>query len=194
MKIVHVSRMIGLAGVHCTHGFNRTGFLICAYLVEKMDWSIEAAVAAFAQARPPGIYKADYLKELFRRYGDVEDAPAAPALPEWCFDDEEDEGVDDDGNAVAQGSEPSSSHSSQGKKKKERLKMNAVFLEGVSVKGVTQVTSQPKLGQIQRKCQEFSEWDKSGFPGAQPVSMDRRNIRLLEQNVYKVSWKADGTR
>ncbi|XP_050960459.1 mRNA-capping enzyme [Labeo rohita] len=183
-----------LIGVHCTHGFNRTGFLICAYLVEKMDWSIEAAVAAFAQARPPGIYKADYLKELFRRYGDVEDAPAAPALPEWCFDDEEDEGVDDDGNAVAQGSEPSSSHSSQGKKKKERLKMNAVFLEGVSVKGVTQVTSQPKLGQIQRKCQEFSEWDKSGFPGAQPVSMDRRNIRLLEQNVYKVSWKADGTR
>uniref|UniRef100_A0A672JXN1 mRNA-capping enzyme n=1 Tax=Sinocyclocheilus grahami TaxID=75366 RepID=A0A672JXN1_SINGR len=184
-----------LIGVHCTHGFNRTGFLVCAYLVEKMDWSIEASVAAFAQARPPGIYKADYLKELFRRYGDVEDAPPAPALPEWCFGDEEDEDVDDDdGNAIAQGSEPSSSHSSQGKKKKERLKLNAMFLEGVSVKGVTQVTSQPKLGMIQRKCQEFSEWDKSGFPGAQPVSMDRRNIRLLEQNVYKVSWKADGTR
>nr|KAF6507718.1 RNA guanylyltransferase and 5'-phosphatase [Rousettus aegyptiacus] len=46
-----------LIGVHCTHGFNRTGFLICAFLVEKMDWSIEAAVATFAQARPPGIYK-----------------------------------------------------------------------------------------------------------------------------------------
>ncbi|XP_048062170.1 mRNA-capping enzyme isoform X1 [Megalobrama amblycephala] len=183
-----------LIGVHCTHGFNRTGFLICAYLVEKMDWSIEAAVAAFAQARSPGIYKGDYLKELFRRYGDVEDAPAAPALPEWCFDDEEDEDVDDDGNAIAQGSEPSSSQSSQGKKKKERLKVGAVFLEGVSVKGVTQVTSQPKLGTIQRKCQEFSEWDKSGFPGAQPVSMDLRNIRLLEKNAYKVSWKADGTR
>ncbi|XP_077075768.1 mRNA-capping enzyme [Siphateles boraxobius] len=183
-----------LIGVHCTHGFNRTGFLICAYLVEKMDWSVEAAVAAFAQARSPGIYKGDYLKELFRRYGDVEDAPAAPALPEWCFDDEEEEDVDDDGNASAQGSEPSSSHSSQGKKKKERLKVGAVFLEGVSVKGVSQVTSQPKLGTIQRKCQEFSEWDKSGFPGAQPVSMDRRNIRLLEKNAYKVSWKADGTR
>lgn len=183
-----------LIGVHCTHGFNRTGFLICAYLVEKMDWSVEAAVAAFAQARSPGIYKGEYLKELFRRYGDVEDAPAAPALPEWCFDDEEDEDVDDDGNAGAQGSEPSSSHSSQGKKKKERLKVGAVFLEGVSVKGVSQITSQPKLGTIQRKCQEFSEWDRSGFPGAQPVSMDRRNIRLLEKNAYKVSWKADGTR
>ncbi|KAI7799344.1 mRNA-capping enzyme [Triplophysa rosa] len=182
-----------LIGVHCTHGFNRTGFLMCAYLVEKMDWSIEAAVAAFTQARPPGIYKAEYLKELFRRYGDVEDAPAPPALPEWCFEDDDEE-VDDDGNPVAQASEPSSSHSSHVKKKKERLKLGAVFLEGVSVKSVTQVTSQPKLGEIQRKCQQFSEWDKSGFPGAQPVSMDRRNIRLLEQNVYKVSWKADGTR
>uniref|UniRef100_A0A8K9X6Q3 RNA guanylyltransferase and 5'-phosphatase n=1 Tax=Oncorhynchus mykiss TaxID=8022 RepID=A0A8K9X6Q3_ONCMY len=49
-------------GVHCTYGFNRTGFLICAYLVEKMDWSIEAAVAAFAQARAPGICKGDTSK------------------------------------------------------------------------------------------------------------------------------------
>ncbi|TRY59183.1 hypothetical protein DNTS_032428 [Danionella cerebrum] len=186
-----------LIGVHCTHGFNRTGFLISAYLVEKMDWSVEAAVAAFAQARPPGIYKGDYLKELFRRYGDVEDAPAAPSLPDWCFDEEEeedDDGEEQQGTGSSTGTEPGSSHFSQGKKKKERLKLDAVFLEGVSVKGVSQVTTQPKLGDIQRKCQKFSEWEKSGFPGAQPVSMDRRNIRLLEHNAYKVSWKADGTR
>ncbi|KAJ3606433.1 hypothetical protein NHX12_025954 [Muraenolepis orangiensis] len=159
-----------LIGVHCTHGFNRTGFLICAYLVEKMDWSVEAAVAAFSQSRAPGIYKGDYLKELFRRYGEVEDAPAAPDLPE-C-----------------------SSGSTPGKRKKERLKMGAVFLEGMTVKGVTQLTTQPKLGEIQRRCQEFAEWEKSGFPGAQPVSMDRRNLLFLEQKQYKVSWKADGTR
>ncbi|XP_044024265.1 mRNA-capping enzyme isoform X3 [Siniperca chuatsi] len=182
-----------LIGVHCTHGFNRTGFLICAYLVEKMDWSVEAAVAAFGQARAPGIYKGDYLKELFRRYGDEEDTPPAPALPEWCFDEDDGE-VDDDGNAVGQESGPSSSGSTPGKRKKEKLKLGAVFLEGITVKGVTQVTTQPKLGEIQRKCQEMAEWDKSGFPGAQPVSMDRQNLRFLEQNPYKVSWKADGTR
>lgn len=181
-----------LIGVHCTHGFNRTGFLICAYLVEKMDWSVEAAMAAFSQARAPGIYKGEYLKELFRRYGDEEDAPAAPALPEWCFDDEDPE-VDDDGNAV-QESGPSSSGSASGKRRKEKLKLGAVFLEGITVKGVTQITTQPKLGQIQRLCQEMAEWDKSGFPGAQPVSMDRQNLRFLEQSPYKVSWKADGTR
>lgn len=181
-----------LIGVHCTHGFNRTGFLICAYLVEKMDWSVEAAVAAFSQARAPGIYKGEYLKELFRRYGDEEDAPAAPALPEWCFDDEDPE-VDDDGNSV-QESGPSSSGSAPGKRRKEKLKLGAVFLEGITVKGITQITTQPKLGQIQRLCQEMAEWDKSGFPGAQPVSMDRQNLRFLEQSPYKVSWKADGTR
>ncbi|KAL0967312.1 hypothetical protein UPYG_G00250610 [Umbra pygmaea] len=184
-----------LIGVHCTHGFNRTGFLICAYLVEKMDWSVEAAVAAFAQARAPGIYKGDYLKELFRRYGDVEDAPAPPALPEWCFEDDDGD-QDDDGNTIGQDSQsgPSSSGSGPGKRRKERLKMGAIFLEGITVNGVSQVTTQPKLAEIQRKCQEFAEWEKSGFPGAQPVSMDRRNLRLLEQNPYKVSWKADGTR
>lgn len=84
--------------------------------------SVEAAVAAFGQARAPGIYKGDYLKELFRRYGDEEDTPPTPALPEWCFDDDEGE-VDDDGNAVGQESGPSSSGSAPGKRKKEKLKL-----------------------------------------------------------------------
>uniref|UniRef100_A0A8V5H5Z8 mRNA-capping enzyme n=1 Tax=Melopsittacus undulatus TaxID=13146 RepID=A0A8V5H5Z8_MELUD len=180
-------------GVHCTHGFNRTGFLICAFLVEKLDWSIEAAVATFAQARPPGIYKADYLKELFRRYGDEDDAPSPPELPEWCFDDDEEED-DDNGKTGGQESEPGSSSTSFGKRRKERLKLGAIFLEGVTVKCVTQVTTQPKLGGIQQKCQQFCGWEGSGFPGAQPVSMDKQNIKFLEQKPYKVSWKADGTR
>lgn len=29
---------LSVIGVHCTHGYNRTGFLICAYLIEKLDW------------------------------------------------------------------------------------------------------------------------------------------------------------
>lgn len=33
--------------------------------------------------RKPGIYKSDYIDELFRRYGDVSDAPAVPKLPDW---------------------------------------------------------------------------------------------------------------
>lgn len=72
-------------GVHCTHGFNRTGFLIVAYMVERMDCSVEAALLAFAQARPPGIYKEDYIRELFRRYEDEDEQFPVPALPDWCF-------------------------------------------------------------------------------------------------------------
>ncbi|ELW59136.1 mRNA-capping enzyme [Tupaia chinensis] len=151
---------------------------------------IEAAVATFAQARPPGIYKGDYLKELFRRYGDIEEAPPPPVLPDWCFEDEEDEDEDEDGKKE---SEPGSS-ASFGKRRKERLKLGAIFLEGVTVRGVTQVTTQPKLGEVQQKCHQFCGWEGSGFPGAQPVSMDKQNIKLLEQKPYKVSWKADGTR
>ena len=85
--------------------------------------SIEAAVAAFSQARAPGIYKGDYLKELFRRYGDEEDAPPAPALPEWCFEDEDGGDGDNDCNAIGQESGPSSSGSWTGKRKKEKLKL-----------------------------------------------------------------------
>uniref|UniRef100_G1NLN0 mRNA-capping enzyme n=1 Tax=Meleagris gallopavo TaxID=9103 RepID=G1NLN0_MELGA len=155
--------------------------------------SIEAAVATFAQARPPGIYKGDYLKELFRRYGDEDDAPSPPELPEWCFEDDEEED-DDNGKTGGQESEPGSSSSSFGKRRKEHLKLGAVFLEGVTVKYVNQVTTQPKLGGIQQKCQQFCGWEGSGFPGAQPVSMDKQNIKFLEQKPYKVSWKADGTR
>jgi len=45
--------------------------------------SIEAALSVFSQMRPPGIYKQDYLSELFARYGDPEDTPVAPSLPAW---------------------------------------------------------------------------------------------------------------
>lgn len=40
-----------MIAVHCTHGFNRTGYLIVSYLVQVLDWSVEAAVAEFAKAR-----------------------------------------------------------------------------------------------------------------------------------------------
>lgn len=81
-------------------------------------------MAAFSQARTPGIYKGDYLRELFRRYGYVEDMPPPPALPEWCFDDEDTSEVDDDGNGVGQESGPSSSSgSAPGRRKKEKLKL-----------------------------------------------------------------------
>uniref|UniRef100_A0A1B0DMK0 mRNA-capping enzyme n=1 Tax=Phlebotomus papatasi TaxID=29031 RepID=A0A1B0DMK0_PHLPP len=47
----------GIVGVHSVHGFNRVGFLIVAYLVERLGFSVNAALATFTNAHPPGIYK-----------------------------------------------------------------------------------------------------------------------------------------
>ena len=54
--------------VHCRHGFNRTGYMLCRWAVVtgRMSTGRQAA-AAFAAARPPGMsvdnQKRDYLRE-----------------------------------------------------------------------------------------------------------------------------------
>lgn len=154
-------------GVHCTHGFNRTGFLIISYLVEQFSWELQAAIQCFARARPPGIYKQDYLQELYRRYDEVENTNPAPPLPDWC---DEEETVDDDGQSITQ------ANGRPNKIKKEFHKKDAKFMEGV--KGVSQLKLQPKLSEVQKKVQAMCEWKKSGFPGSQPVSMDIHNLNF----------------
>ena len=173
-----------IIAVHCTHGFNRTGFLIASYLIEALDWSPEAAWKEFSVKRAPGIYKQEYINDLFERYGDASDAPSAPELPDWCFEDNGGD-VDDDGN---------SNHSNipRGPNRYHDKNKVPVFMEGVP--GVFAVTDQPLLGQVQRRFSELCRYRKKGFPGAQPVSMDRDNIDYLRRESYKVSWKADGTR
>ncbi|XP_055628803.1 mRNA-capping enzyme [Toxorhynchites rutilus septentrionalis] len=204
-------------GVHCTHGFNRTGFLIVSYMVERQDCAVEAAVAAFAIARSPGIYKQDYLLELFRRYGDEEDTPPAPPLPDWCHDDTPGNGnastADDPSNrcnlnddednedynhpsGVKRELEGECSNSDRPSKRKksrrEFVKKNAKFMDGVP--GVTVVSDLSRLGQLQQLAQDMCGWESAGFPGSQPVSMDNTNLSLLQEKPYRVSWKADGTR
>ncbi|XP_055842507.1 mRNA-capping enzyme [Episyrphus balteatus] len=202
-------RPFDLVAVHCTHGFNRTGFLIVSYMVERLDCSVQAALSAFSDARPPGIYKQDYIQELFRRYDDEEDAPQAPALPDWCFDFDDSDGngpqkrqledepetnqtntTENGVGAAADGSEKASN--SKKKRRKEVFIKDAQFMSGVS--GVVLVTDEPRLGELQLKVQNMCGWENSGFPGAQPVSMDRKNLNFLAEKPYMVSWKADGTR
>nr|XP_002130836.2 mRNA-capping enzyme-like [Ciona intestinalis] len=175
-----------IIGVHCTHGYNRTGFLICAYLVEKLDWSIEAAYSAFSEARPPGILKAHYIEELFERYGSKDDAPGPPPLPPWHTESDDTEGMDDDGIAYGEGR-------SQNNERKVNVKVKT-FIEGLTISGVEQVSTQPTLSQVQRIVQDMCGWKKKGFPGAQPVSMTVTNLQLLAKKSFMVSWKADGAR
>ncbi|CAG5056469.1 unnamed protein product [Parnassius apollo] len=180
-------------GVHCTHGFNRTGFLIISFLVEEMDFSLDAALHQFSKKREPGIYKQDYLDELYRRYEDDTDfTPTAPPRPQWCEEEEEDYHEDDmQANSSHSSQVPGNSSSKrEGKNHKNNKKKS--FVPAIS--GVTLFESEPEVTEIQEKAQQFCKWTGKGFPGSQPVSMTLDNISLLQIKPYRVSWKADGVR
>lgn len=49
-------------------GFNRTGFVVCSYLVQALGMSVDEALAAFEEARPPGVKHEKFVAELHRRF------------------------------------------------------------------------------------------------------------------------------
>ncbi|EGW35044.1 uncharacterized protein SPAPADRAFT_58177 [Spathaspora passalidarum NRRL Y-27907] len=57
-----------LIAVHCHYGFNRTGFLVCCYLIEVLGWSVQEAVEGFKNAKPPGIKHPHFIDALYVRY------------------------------------------------------------------------------------------------------------------------------
>ena len=57
-----------LIAVHCHYGFNRTGFLICCYLIERLLWSVKEAITSFQRAKPPGIKHIHFIDALYVRY------------------------------------------------------------------------------------------------------------------------------
>lgn len=58
-----------VVGVHCTHGYNRTGYLIVSYLITRLKFHVDDAIKAFSNGRPPGIYRETYVQDLVHRYG-----------------------------------------------------------------------------------------------------------------------------
>lgn len=155
--------------VHCTHGCNRTGFMICSFLCSERDWAVDAAVSHFSSKRPPGIYKQDYLNELFNIFGDCDDpVPEAPTRPQW---------------------------DSRSSPQPNTATIKTEFYEGIT--DVILVRDEALKQRIYSRCCYLCNYRVDGqikFPGAQPVSMDLKNIQLLKTQAYRVSWKADGSR
>jgi protein-tyrosine phosphatase len=58
----------GNVAVHCTHGLNRTGFMIVSYLVIEKNKDLEEAIAIFNKSRFPGLVKPNYIEELYKRF------------------------------------------------------------------------------------------------------------------------------
>lgn len=55
-------------GVHCHYGFNRTGYFIVCYLVERCGFEVRKAIETFAKMRPNGIRHSHFLDRLYVRY------------------------------------------------------------------------------------------------------------------------------
>ncbi|XP_069836221.1 uncharacterized protein [Dendropsophus ebraccatus] len=55
-----------LIGVHCTTGINRTGFLICRYLIDVDEWRPMHALSAFGQARGHPIEGTVYIEDIVK--------------------------------------------------------------------------------------------------------------------------------
>jgi pimeloyl-ACP methyl ester carboxylesterase/protein-tyrosine phosphatase len=55
-------------GVHCHYGYNRTGFLICSYLIQRCNMDVEDALEEFRRAKPPGIKHEHFVDTLFVRH------------------------------------------------------------------------------------------------------------------------------
>ncbi|OIV89605.1 hypothetical protein TanjilG_15800 [Lupinus angustifolius] len=93
--------------VHCTHGHNRTGYMIIHYLMRSMSMSVTQAIKRFSDARPPGIYKPDYIDGLYTFYHEKKpEMVVCPPTPEWkrsseldlngeAIPDDDDDGIPD---------------------------------------------------------------------------------------------------
>ncbi|XP_062452985.1 RNA/RNP complex-1-interacting phosphatase isoform X2 [Rhea pennata] len=56
-----------LIGVHCTHGLNRTGYLVCRYLIDVDGMEPNTAIELFNRARGHPIERMNYIEDLQKR-------------------------------------------------------------------------------------------------------------------------------
>ncbi|KAL7668169.1 hypothetical protein ACOME3_008883 [Neoechinorhynchus agilis] len=54
--------------VHCTRGYNESGFLVASYLIEKTKMKLRSAIAEYQRCRAPGIQAPPFIHGLRLRY------------------------------------------------------------------------------------------------------------------------------
>ncbi|XP_077330594.1 RNA/RNP complex-1-interacting phosphatase-like isoform X4 [Lithobates pipiens] len=71
-----------LVGVHCTHGLNRTGYLVCRYMIDVLGVVPSEAIDRFNKSRGHCIERKNYLDDLLegkpRRYPFINHSPRIP--------------------------------------------------------------------------------------------------------------------
>ena len=170
--------------VHCTHGHNRTGFMLCAYMLRMRQWhainhSVSEVAAAFSKSRPPGIYKPDVLAALYRLY--LERIPPTypcPKPPHWKGD------MESRSELLADAIPPTPARPTGGMQHDDLIgeEVPSDLAEAISRLVYFLVTGK-----------EAASSGPAAFPGNHPVNLTRSNINNLKQQ-HLVTWKADGTR
>ncbi|XP_071721832.1 uncharacterized protein [Rutidosis leptorrhynchoides] len=175
--------------VHCTHGHNRTGFMIVHYLMRSSSIPVAQAIKRFADARPPGIYKPDYIDALYTFYHEKKaELTVCPSTPEWKRSTD----LDLNGEAVPDEDDDGGSAVTIQK----NLPID-VTLTNDDILGDEIPSDQ--LDAMRQFCYQVLKMNFGGrgnmqFPGSHPVSLNRKNLQLLRQRYYYATWKADGTR
>lgn len=169
----------GMALIHCTHGFNRTGYMIASYLIRMMSWRVPKALDLFSSLRPPGIYKHYYIRDLFRYYHERQPSGFPfPRNPKWKAGDSPDR---DDGLGETEDGPPT-----------HGLHHDDAIGEAVNMpeEQVLKLRLMDAILGLEADHNNRRMW----LPGSQPVSLDHSNKTLLKERQYWVTWKADGTR
>lgn len=175
------SNPAGYILVHCTHGFNRTGYMIVSHLMRILSdetTTVEKALQLFSQSRNPGIYKEYYIRHLFKYYHMKQpDNYPPPQIPEWksgTSPDDEVHGSDDEDGCEG-----------------DDLKHDDIIGENICESEANWVRSLLMEYIMGRR---IVNGEGAMFPGSQPVSLARSNLHMLSSRRYWVTWKADGTR
>jgi hypothetical protein len=64
--------------VHCTHGLNRTGYMLVQLMMRRLGMPAQHAIQVFALARPPGILRQNYTQALLNESGEGPGSPGSP--------------------------------------------------------------------------------------------------------------------
>ena len=70
-----------VVGIHCTHGLNRTGFVVAELLCKLEGYQLAEALTDFNTIRSPGLWRENYVQQLHARWGGP--FPAIPQPPAW---------------------------------------------------------------------------------------------------------------
>lgn len=177
--------------VHCTHGYNRTGYMLVRWAVTTgVSPDVQTALDEFARARPPGIYKPQFVTSLFIAFG-LRPPQRGPTWPEWRRRrrNEREAEIGEFWARVAEDAPPPLPHAAV-------RDICWSHDEGVMLRHARRSAgnaSASATAQVLTVVSTACRCEHLEFGGAQPVALDRGSLALLRTD-YLVSWKADGVR